>query len=354
MELDIPFDALAARAPLPTLVVDGDGRIVRANPALGRLVGADPASLVGRRFDTAVPVRERSAVRALLARVVASGDAETLPDLAHGDSDSEPAAYWSYTVWTVPDTAGKSARAMVQIADTTREVRLRQEADALNEALLISGLKQHELTETAETLNLRLERALSEIYHRVRNNLQAISALVEMPVDDEEAAREHLRRIQQHVLTLVAVNELLMRQPTTPGEGLTLPARDILDRLVRLLRETSGGRLRVIAFDDIRLPAQRIAALSLVVSECVVNAVKHARGEIAVTLRAEGAQARLEVRDHGDGFPPGFNPRVAAHTGLALIDSMVGFDLRGKVRYETHPDGGGRVVVTFPWEPPEG
>ena len=50
----------------------------------------------------------------------------------------------------------------------------------------------------------------------------------------------------------------------------------------------------------------------------------------------------------GEGFPPGFSPMLAAHTGLELIENISRKDLRGTVDYENRMMGGARVVVSFP------
>lgn len=63
------------------------------------------------------------------------------------------------------------------------------------------------------------------------------------------------------------------------------------------------------------------------------HAIKHGRGDIEVSLtvvsadnRAESRTARPEVSDNGPGFPPDFDPKRAAHTGLELIESMGRWD----------------------------
>ena len=96
------------------------------------------------------------------------------------------------------------------------------------------------------------------------------------------------------------------------------------------------------------LSADKATSFALLVSECVGNAVKHARGEIEITLKVEGNTAKLEICDDGNGFPEGFDPRRDSNTGLQLIESTARWDLRGDVKYDNHGLGGGRVSVTFP------
>ena len=219
-----------------------------------------------------------------------------------------------------------------------------------NEALLISGVRQHELTERAELLNIRLKRAMQEAHHRIKNNLQVVSALVEMQMGDigVTGCDDHLKRINQHIRTLASIHDLLTQQAKDDAGADYLGMRTVLGRLISMLQATSGGRRIKAEVADIRLPIDKASSLSLLVSECVSNAVKHATGEVEITLHVDGDMAHLEVCDDGKGFAPDFDPREAAHTGLALIDSTARHDLRGEVRYDNHSGGGGRVAVIFP------
>jgi two-component system sensor histidine kinase TctE len=90
------------------------------------------------------------------------------------------------------------------------------------------------------------------------------------------------------------------------------------------------------------------ASLALLVSETISNAVKHGQGDIEVRLIVSGKTALLEICDDGPGFPPGFDWRRSASTGLGLIDSTGRHDLRGTISFENRAEGGARVAITFP------
>ena len=201
-----------------------------------------------------------------------------------------------------------------------------------------------------EALNARLARAMQETHHRIKNNLQVIVALVEMQAEElgENAA---IKRIKQHVRSLATIHDLLTQQAKRDASTSVVSAEDVLQHLIPMLQATSGDRRIKADIVDVPLSVQKATALSLLVSECVSNAIKHAKGEVEITLDVEGDTARLEVCDDGPGFPHGFDPRKAAHTGLELIDSTARWDLRGEVMYENREQGGGRVVVTFPIDP---
>lgn len=225
-----------------------------------------------------------------------------------------------------------------------------EEIRAMNEALILSGVRQLELTETAELLNARLHRAMQESHHRIKNNLQVISALVEMQISETgtTACDEQLKRINRHLRALGSIHDLLTQQVKNNAHADYLGTQTMLERLISMLQEASGGRFITSNIANILLPTEKAASLSLLVSECVSNAVKHSKGQIEITLRVEGDKVHLEICDDGQGFAPDFDRRKAANTGLSLIDSTARYDLRGEVRYENQSKGGGRVAITFP------
>ncbi len=267
------------------------------------------------------------------------------------------------TVYAIDITRRVQAETHAQAQDQAQaETRIEHlsEIDSLNarlqltnEVLILSAVGQHELMETTELLNARLHQAMQESHHRIKNNLQIISALVDLQIGETDgmgptASDEHLHRINHHIRALANIHDLLTQQAKDHTESDYVSARAILGQLIPMLQETSGGRMIKSKIADILLPVQKAASLSLLVSECISNAIKHCRGEIEVTLCVEGGMAQLEICDDGKGFAPGFDPGKAAHTGLSLIDSTARHDLRGEVRFENNVNGGGRVSISFP------
>ena len=66
-------------------------------------------------------------------------------------------AGWSYALWAVPGGGGRQAGVVVLVTDKTGDVRFREQAAAMNQELMLSAVRQHELTETVEELGARLQ-----------------------------------------------------------------------------------------------------------------------------------------------------------------------------------------------------
>lgn len=228
-----------------------------------------------------------------------------------------------------------------------------------------------------EQLNARLKQALAETHHRVKNNLQVISALVELQTDVSEAMvpAEALRRVGGHARALATLHDLLTDQAKSSFDMSTVSTRALFGKMLPLLQSTIGERALSSEIEEVRLPVRIGASLCLLANELVSNAVKHGGQHISFTLQSVPAsQAQLEdtnppitpnrpdiandeispgllhliVADDGPGFPPDFNPQKAAHTGLDLVSNLSRLDLGGSVAYANNPQGGARVIITFP------
>lgn len=208
-------------------------------------------------------------------------------------------------------------------------------------------------TEQIEALNERLRGAMKETHHRVKNNLQLISSLVDMQVSEGKpsVSIEELKRLRTHINTLSKIHDLLTISARDGGETESLSTRAALLKLIDLVRETIGGRSLTYHFDDVSLATRQITSLTVIANEMLSNAFKHSRGDVEIRLEVEGDQVCLEVNDSGAGFPPDFDPVKEANTGIELIESLSRWDLRGETTYSNRPGGGAQVTVVFPVRP---
>jgi len=147
------------------------------------------------------------------------------------------------------------------------------------------------------------------------------------------------------------VHDLLSRNAREHGEGQKISARALLEKLMPVLNGTGDHRHLHLDVEDTILPSRIGTALAMITNELVNNAIKHGAGDIEVTFHTKKNEAEIEavltVRDHGTGFPIGFVPAMYDDTGIELVQSLAGWTLRGRVRYENAPDGGACVTVTF-------
>ena len=199
--------------------------------------------------------------------------------------------------------------------------------DNHNRALLVAAAAQN-------------QRLLQEIHHRVKNNLQAVAALVRLqPLPtDVKAATEN------RIGAMVAIHEQAYRSQ----EYAEVSVSEHLLRLIANLQEIYGKNVvvetdltAVTVSQDVALP------LGLIANEVLSNALKHAfpegrAGRILVSLKAiEANRAELRIVDDGVGYVP---EHANIGIGSRLID---GFVQQIGGHSEISLDGGTNFVLRF-------
>ena len=222
----------------------------------------------------------------------------------------------------------------------TRDITELKEAE---EAL---HLRHQEL----ERLNERLRLAMAETHHRVKNNLQVVSGLIDLQIMRGMALIpcEQVERLGRHIRSLAAIHELLTREAKRDPALETLQARPVLEKLAEVLQSTITDREIRFDIEDMTLPIRQGTALAIIVNELVANALQHGQGQIEVSLHASDGAAQLVVCDNGPGVPDSFLSASTGRTGLEIVESVGRWDLAGEVEYGNVPSGGAKVTVTFP------
>ena len=134
--------------------MEGAGHIVRCvNLAFCRLMDKPTEQLVGKPFAEMKSANDECLT--MLDRVFRTGQSES----STGQQHSEPhSVFWSYTMW--PVLADKRpVGVMIQVTETAQ---LHEKTVAMNEALVLGSLRQHELTEAADALNVQLQSEVTE------------------------------------------------------------------------------------------------------------------------------------------------------------------------------------------------
>jgi two-component sensor histidine kinase len=214
------------------------------------------------------------------------------------------------------------------------------------------------------TLDVRRQQELKvknamiqEIHHRVKNNLQTITALLRLQArraESEEAATA-LKEAVGRIMSVAVVHEFLSKDESS--------IINIQEVCKRIMQEFVNGTLDPMKTIELKLegegqfllPAQQATSCALIVNELIQNAVEHGyehkqEGQILVRLVQSEDSMSIEIEDDGEGLPKGFDPAQGG-LGLQIIRTLVRDDLKGQFLLE---DGDGvRAVVSFPrWRPP--
>jgi PAS domain S-box-containing protein len=201
------------------------------------------------------------------------------------------------------------------------------------------------------------EVLLRELHHRVKNNLNALVALVEMQVNeiDDPLSARILLELQGRIQTMALVHENLNWSDNLARIGMREYLTALVDHLLYAWGKTTPVRFQVMA-DDIELPVDVVIPCGLIVNELVTNALKHAfppevlggRREspfLQVSLRRDHEKVILCVRDNGVGLPMNYDWRASTSLGLKLVHILATQQLDGQVELDTTQ--GMAFCVTF-------
>ena len=170
-----------------------------------------------------------------------------------------------------------------------------------------------------------LEVMLGEIEHRVKNNLQVISSLINVRIRSSKNAASTLVDLKESLSAISAVHQLLYRQ-----DSLYLVR---VSELLELLFDHFRVLHRRFAFHfewvgaPVEIDMDRAVSLGILINEIVINSVKHGfpdetqTGEIRLDARfqAETSTLKLKISDNGRGMASGEEP---PGSGLKIIASL--------------------------------
>jgi two-component sensor histidine kinase len=207
-----------------------------------------------------------------------------------------------------------------------------------------------------QAVNRRLRAAidhrdvlLREVYHRTRNNLQLIDAIltIESAQMGAEEEAQSLRRVSERVRALGVVHGTLIGRE----DRSQLNIAELLERLARQIAAAEGPRsegvvIHVEADSDL-VEIDHAVPIGLIANELITNAFRHglahrSGGRIDVGYRVEGDAAWLAVSDDG---PADASLEPDAGTGLSIVRSLVR-QLDADLSVST--SSGTRVEITMP------
>jgi len=301
------FRTIIETAQEAIFLKDRDSRYTLVNPAMATLFGVPAADLIGRT-DAEFFGREETVLIAADDRKVLAGE-------------------------IVREERSLSVQGKTYIFSITK-VPMRNET---GETMGICGIA-HDMTERKqmeEALRLSLkekEVLLKEIHHRVKNNMQIISSILNLQARSvkDPAALECLRGCQSRIRSMALVHEKLYRSSDFSRIDFGEYVRSLVTALFQSCR-TDSNRVRLdCKAEDVFLDINTAIPCGLVANELIVNALKHAfpegrSGVIKTRLRPLGKdEYRFVISDNGVGFPKDLDFRNTESLGMQLVTLLVG------------------------------
>ena len=312
--------AVVASSAAPLLLLDGDLAVVTASDSFCRSFHIDPAEAEAVEvFQLGNGEWNKKRLRSLLTATLSGGIAVEAYEMDLAVPGAEPRRLVLNAQKLV---YGKDApvRLLLAVADVT-------------DARLAAKLKDDLLREKAVLLQ--------EVHHRVANSLQIIASVIlqsARKVQSDET-RLYLHDAHNRVMSIAALQQQLaasrLGQVELRGYFNQL-CQSIGASMIHDQEEISLG----VDADDSAVDADVSVSLGLIVTELVINCLKHAfperqGGKIMVGYHAHGPNWTLSVRDDGVGMPAGL--KVTPGLGTSIVEAL-GAQLKAKVQVAgAHP-----------------
>ena len=328
------FRRVVEWAPSAMVMIDSDGIMVLVNAQTERMFNYERAALIGQPVEMLVPARFRH--HHMAYRTGFFGDSKPRPmgvgrDLAGCRADGSE---FPVEIGLNPIDTEAGIMVLASIIDITERQRAQQRLeDALREKTVL----------------------LNEVHHRVKNNLQVITSLLNLQAD--HAADPRLRAMLAESCGRVKAMALTHQLLYERKDFSRLDLGEYLERLMHSIRATyrgTGERIKLrllLPAKSVPLDLERTIPCGLLLNELVTNSYKHAFpgercGEILIELSEDGdGLVRFSIADDGIGLPPESELASHASLGLQLVPLLVE-QLHGTL--EIMRENGTQFCVCFP------
>lgn len=311
------------------IVVDPEGNIRSANRATFDLLGYGEDELIGKPFRTISGENQKDAVKELknLTRQGVANDSER-----------------------------------TYLTKDGREIPVRFSASLLKDGngelkgvVCVAGdFTDHKQAEEQIKQSLReKEVLLQEIHHRVKNNMQVISSLLNLQSEyiKDKQVLGMFKESRNRIRSMTLVYEKLYQSKDLARIDLKEYLEALVNELFRFYRIRPQKIALKIEAENVSLGVDYAVPCGLIINELVSNSLKHAfpqgkRGEIRVSLRSTGEdELKLVVSDNGTGIPQDLDFRDTESLGLHLVRILAGNQLHGEIKLDRA--GGTTFSITF-------
>lgn len=195
------------------------------------------------------------------------------------------------------------------------------------------------------------DATIREIHHRVKNNLQTVSALLRLQarrIDDPNASQA-LHEAVRRIASIALVHETL-----SSSSDSSVDFDEVLDRLVAHALELTPrmSELEISRKGTVGTLESRIATpLALVITELIYNALEHGLAsegsKLDINIERREKNVLVTITDDGVGLPAGFTLAESSNLGLQIVRTLTENELRGSLNLISNSDET-RAELEFP------
>ncbi|MDD5460681.1 MAG: histidine kinase dimerization/phosphoacceptor domain -containing protein [Methylococcales bacterium] len=325
------FRQAVESAPNAIVMVNEAGKIELVNSQTEAFFGYKREELIGHPMEILVPKRFR-------------GEHEGFRKVYYANPQSRPMGAGRELYGVRKDGSEFPVEIGLSVIEGENGILVLSSIVDITERKIISDNLKNALNEK--------EMLLKEVYHRVKNNLQVVSSLINLQARNvkNEMTADLLRQSADRIKSMALLHEKLYQSKHLARINLNEYIRSLVDHLL-FGYGAQASKINVnLEVEDLFLDVDTAIPCGLIINELVSNALKHAfpdnrRGTIEISFRKEQAEYILVIADNGVGFPADLNFEKSASLGLQLVDTLTR-QLMGQMNLEQ--TGGSRFMIRFP------
>jgi PAS domain S-box-containing protein len=345
-------------ANAPIVVWDPHFVITRFNRAFEELTGRTAREIIGQRLEVLFPQQYLDASMAIIRKTM-KGERLKVVEIPILNRKGEiRIVLWNSA--TLFEADGKTVLSTIaQGNDITErkltEAELEERNEELNNAIEELTLRGYELNEALK----EKEVLLSEVHHRVKNNLTAFISLLslESAYDDSPTGLALKKDLQNRARSMALIHETLYRTKKYSRVNMDVYLSTLVGQVVNSY-ESAKSIQTVVDTHGITLDLSRATPGGLIINELLTNSLKYAfpasfdcekiRGApctITVSLIEDDGSYILTVKDNGIGLPGGLDISTTKTLGLKLVNFLSKHQLRAST--EIYSDEGAEFRFRF-------
>lgn len=356
-ESEEKFRTVFEHTPLGMATCDLNGHIIDVNPAFENMIGFSQDELYNKSFLEFTHPCDRAIEWALLCENIAG-------EINHADIEKRYIRKDGQVIWIrliasiIHGVDRKPYLGIALVEDITKRKHWEEELkkshndlNALNKEInatqMVLQQKVEDLGQREHQLNEALaekEVLLSEVHHRVKNNLTAFISLLSLggSYEDTEGGKALRKDLQNRARSMALIHETLYKTGKFSNVDMEIYLTNLINQIACSYKG-SVDILTEIYTNGIVLDLARATTTGLIINELVTNSYKYAFPpdfnslkfrepcRITVSLTHEDGKYILSVSDNGRGLPPDFNPLTARSLGLKLVNFLARHQLRAGI-----------------------
>lgn len=317
--------ALIDSSPIGIFVIDTYGNIVDFwNPAMEKMMRRKRKTVLGKNLGTFS--KQYKEVFSEILNLIKKQEAIFNYEIKHQEEDNTERTFRL----NVSDGIGKEDQMMVLLEEITKEKEYEQQ--------LVTSLHEKNIL-------------LSEIHHRVKNNLAIIVGLIELQYDevDDRIAKSLLDETKNRIYSISGVHELLYQTDNFSEISFVEYMNELVNRLRQSYEDENNPVIISKEISGFGVNINQAIPLGLLLNELITNSYKHAfegvqTPKITLHLTEKNGYVHIDYRDNGKGFDIDiFNK--ASSLGVTIIKTSL--DQLG-AEYEISGDQGFFINFRFP------